>query len=170
MELLATASLVLFYLALVAALVSIPLGFPGTWLMLVAAVVFAAVGDLRPAGSDWVPLLVVGLLAGTGELIELGIRIVGGRWIEVPTGAIVAAIVGGILGALVGLPVFLIGSLAGLLLGIFIGALGYGLIATRALGRALAMALAATCSQIVALFAKTIVGVAIIAYLTMVIF
>lgn len=162
--------LILFYLVLVVSLALIPLGLPGNWFMLAAAALFALLGDLNLKGSDWVPLLVVTGLAGLGELIELGIRIVGSKLADVPTGAIVAAIVGGLVGALIGVPIFLVGSLLGLLLGIFVGALLYGLLTVKDLKRSVAMALTTTFSQIVALFAKTAIGLSIIIYLTTAIF
>ncbi len=162
--------LVLFYLVLAVALALIPLSFPGTWLMFAATAAYAALGSLHPTGSDWIPLIVVALLAGLGELIELGIRIVGSRLASVPNGAIVAAIIGGVIGVFVGVPIFLIGSLVGLLIGIFTGAFAYGLVTKNSVTRSLAMAVATTFSQIVALFAKTTLGIGIIFYLSTLIF
>lgn len=170
MTLLAIIGVILFYLILLAGLVIIPLSFPGTWVMLIAAVIFSLLGDLYPGGSELLALLVVTALAGLGELIELGVRIVGSRMAKVPNGAIVAAIVGGLIGAIIGVPVFLIGSLLGLLLGVFLGAFAYGFLTTKKLSDSLMMAVATMLSQVVALFAKTCVGIAIIVYLTFVLF
>ena len=109
-------------------------------------------------------------MAGLGELIELGVRIVGSRKSKVPNGAIVAAIIGGLIGAIIGVPVFLIGSLLGLLLGVFFGAFLYGYIRQNDLGQALQMAKVTTTSQVVALFAKTCIGIAMVVYLTVELF
>ena len=87
-----------------------------------------------------------------------------------PNGAIVAAIIGGIIGAIIGVPVFLIGSLLGLLLGVFLGAFLYALLKTKQLHRATKMAVATTTSQVVALFAKTCIGVAMMVYITLELF
>lgn len=163
--------LVLFYLILLIGLILVPLGFPGTWVMVGAAILFAILGDLNPVGTDWLPLIVVVLLAGVGELIELGVRIVGGKVAKVSNGAIIAAIVCGILGAIIGVPIFLIGSLIGLLLGVFLGAFLYALLIEKNTGvGSLWVALATTTSQVVALFAKTCIGIAIIVYLTVMLF
>jgi hypothetical protein len=161
----------LFYIILLVGLILIPLGFPGTWVMVVAAVVYALLADLNPGGSEWIAVIIVALLAGLGELIELGVRIVGGKVAKVSNGAIIAAIVGGIMGALIGVPIFLIGSLIGLLLGVFLGAFLYALIIEKnnTIG-SFWVALATTTSQVVALFAKTCLGIAIIVYLTVVLF
>lgn len=161
----------LFYLVLLVGLILVPLGFPGNWVMVGAAIVYALVGDLNLEGSDWMAVIVVALLAGLGELIELGVRVVGGKVAHISNGAIIAAIVGGIIGAIVGVPIFLIGSLIGLLLGVFLGAFFYALIIEKnnAMG-SIGVALATTTSQVVALFAKTCLGIAIIVYLTVVLF
>lgn len=171
MDILSLAGMIIFYVVLIAALLIIPLSFPGTWVMVAAAIVYALLGDLNPpGGSEWFPILVLVLLAGLGELIELGVRIVGSKMAAVPNGAIVAAIIGGIIGAIVGVPIFLIGSLLGLLLGVFVGALLYSLAHVKNTHQALKMALATTTSQIVALFAKTCIGLGMMVYITMELF
>lgn len=165
------AGMIVFYVVLLCCLLIIPLSFPGTWLMVVAAGVYALVANLNPPdGSEWVPIIVLVLLAGLGELIELGVRIAGSRKSKVPNGAIVAAIIGGIIGAIIGVPVFLIGSLLGLLIGVFLGAFLYAILHSKNLHTALQMAKATTTSQVVALFAKTCIGVAMMVYITMELF
>ncbi len=167
----AVTGLIVFYLVLIAGLVIIPLGFPGTWVMVVATLAYLLFGDLNPGGSEWFVLVVVALMAGLGELIELGTRIVGSKVARVSNGAIVAAIVGGLIGVIVGVPIFLIGSLLGLLFGVFLGAFFYSLVFEKnSIAGALWVALATTTSQVVALFFKTCIGLAIIIYLTIIIF
>lgn len=167
---LALTGTILFYLTLGLGLVIIPLSFPGTWVMVVATGCYALLGDLNPEGSELLAFVVVVLLAGLGELIEFGVRIIGSKVANVPTGAIVCAIIGGFIGVIIGVPVFLIGSLIGLLLGVFLGAFIYGMVTTKQLSTALWMSLATTTSQVVALFAKTCIGIAIIVYVTVAIF
>ena len=111
----------LLYLVLLLALIIVPLGFPGNWIMFAAASVFALVSDLNPDGSEWTALIIIAAMAGVGELIELGVRIVGGKLAKVSNGAIIAAIIGGLLGVFIGVPIFLIGSLLGLLVGVLWG-------------------------------------------------
>ena len=171
MEILAIAGTVVFYLVLIAGLLIIPLGFPGTWVMVIAAIVYALVGNLNPpAGNEIWPIVWLVLMAGLGELIELGVRIIGSKAANVPNGAIVAAIVGGLVGVIIGVPIFLIGSLFGLLIGVFAGAFIYALVTTKEIHRALWMALATTTSQVVALFAKTCIGIAMIVYISVELF
>jgi len=170
MDIVGSLGIGLLYLFLIIGLCIIPLGFPGTWLMVVASILFALVGDIHPGGSEWVALLIITAIAALGELVELGVRIVGSKVAHVPNGAIVCAILGGLIGAIVGVPVFLIGSLLGLLLGVFLGAFLYALFMEGRFGAAFWMALATTTSQVVALFAKTCMGLAIVVYLTFILF
>jgi len=170
MELLHIAGTVVFYLALLIGLLIIPLGFPGTWVMVIASLVYMLVGNIHPGGSEVWTLVILVAFAVLGELIELGVRIVGSKVAQVPNKAIVAAIVGGLIGVIVGVPVFLIGSLVGLLIGIFTGAFIYGWITTKEVHKALWMALATTTSQVVALFAKTGIGIGMIIYISVVLF
>lgn len=138
--------------------------------MLAAAIVYALITNLNPDGSEWMVLLVLTIMAALGELIELGVRIVGSKMADVPNGAIVAAIVGGLIGVLIGVPVFLVGALIGLLIGVFAGAFIYSFIVTKEIHRAGWMALATTFSQVVALFAKTCIGIAMIVYISIELF
>ncbi len=117
MELLPFALLVL---AFVVGLTLIPFGLPGTWLMVLALVVYAIATDFMRVGT--ITLGAALLLATTGELLEwwLGFRFA--RQYGGSTRAGWGAIAGGIVGALIGTPVPVIGNIVGAFLGAFVGA------------------------------------------------
>ncbi|MFO1518452.1 MAG: DUF456 domain-containing protein [bacterium] len=158
---------VLFALA---GIVLVPLGFPGTWVIAGTALLYSFFFDFNPSGSDvWVVLFLL-FLAVLGEVLEYLVSVLGGKQLDVSTGAIVASIVGGLIGAFVGVPVFLIGSLLGLFLGVFLGALAYELIVTKNLLSALRSAIAVFFSRLVASFVKTCLAVGMGIYLCFKIF
>jgi hypothetical protein len=114
------------YIALLAAvlflgLLVIPLGLPGTWLMILGAIVYSY---LVPGASlgvvTIVGCLVVALIA---ELLEFSVA---GRYTRKYGGSTRGAwgaILGGLVGALVGVPVPIIGSVIGAFAGSFAGAM-----------------------------------------------
>lgn len=161
----------LLAIALLAGLVLVPLGLPGLWVMLGAALLyFVAV----PSGGIGVgTLLVAVVLVGLAELLEFSIS---GRYARRYGGSRRAswgAIIGGIAGALIGVPVPVIGSLIGAMLGSFVGAFAAELSVARAqrsdptrvatgalLGRAVASAAKSAIGVLVAivLFGAAFVG------------
>lgn len=113
--------LALFALVLVGCVALIPLGLPGTWLMLVAALALnALVPGAGPVGTG--ALVGAALVALVGEVLEFGAS---KRYTERYGGSRRAgwgAIVGGFAGALVGVPVPVVGSVVGAFVGAFAGA------------------------------------------------
>lgn len=114
-------SVVILILVLVGALALIPLGLPGTWLMVGAALVYhlavrgAALGVATVAGTA--------VLALIGEMLEFRLA---ARYTQQYGGsrrAGWAAILGGLVGAFVGVPVPIVGPVIGAFLGAFLGAL-----------------------------------------------
>lgn len=136
-------------LALVVGIVLIPLGLPGLWLMVGAALVYSIVAPGLGTGT----LIGIALLALVSELLDV---VLAGRFARRYGGsrrAAWGAVLGGLVGAVVlGLPVPLIGSVLGAVVGAFGGAFvgeishrGEVLTASRAatgavLGRVAAMA------------------------------
>ena len=107
--------------ALLGGLVLVPLGLPGLWVMLGAALVYWML--IPSGGIGLVTLLVVGALVIVAEVLEYTIA---GRYTRQYGGSRRAswgAIVGGLVGALVGVPVPVVGSLAGAFVGALVGAL-----------------------------------------------
>ena len=120
--------LLLLGVVLVAALFLIPLGLPGTWVMVGAALL---VNPLTGADRVGVVTIVgVTLLALVGEVLEF---VLSGRYARKYGGSRRAgwgAIIGSIVGAIVGVPVPVLGSIIGGFLGAFVGAF----VAERSLG------------------------------------
>ena len=111
----------LFALALLASLLIIPLGLPGTWLMIIAAIGMNLLGGGDRIGT--VSLIGVGVLAVVAELLEFSVT---GRYTRKYGGSRRAgwgAILGGIVGAIMGVPVPIVGSMLGAFVGAFVGAL-----------------------------------------------
>jgi uncharacterized protein len=159
---LSKALLILFTLA---GIVLVPLGLPGTWLIVGVAFLYSFFFDFLPPGGDIWVLIVLITLAVLGEILEFLVGTLGGKQFDVSTGAIISSVVGGLIGAIIGVPVFLIGSLLGLLLGVFLGALIYELAMTKQIGLALKAALAVFFSRMVASFIKTCIAVGMGVYL-----
>lgn len=114
-------AIALLGVALLSALLVIPIGLPGTWLMVGAAIVYR----LAAPGSGIGPVTLGGIvtLALLAEVAEFSLaarftkRFGGSRragW---------GAVIGGFVGVVVGVPVPVVGSVIGGLLGSFAGAL-----------------------------------------------
>ena len=116
----------------------VPLGIPGTWLMVAGAGVlmwYTHGSDDGGMISVWV-LVVVCLLAVVGEVLETlamakGAGKAGSSW-RGTVGAILGAIIGGI--CFTGLvPIPIIGTIIGVCLGAFVGAMGMEMLGGKAL-------------------------------------
>ena len=112
--------LVLFVIAMVLSIFVVPLGLPGTFIMVVAAI---AADYLAGAGIGWVAIGVAFALAIVAEVLEwtlsarFAVKFGGSKragW---------GAIIGGFIGAFAGVPVPVIGSMIGAFAGAFLGAL-----------------------------------------------
>ncbi len=113
-------ALVLLVATLLGGLLLVPLGLPGLWVMLGAALVYWIV--VPAGGVGLVTLLIVSVLVILAEVLEFTIA---GRYTKRYGGSRRAswgAIIGGILGAIVGVPVPVVGSLVGAFVGSFVGA------------------------------------------------
>ncbi len=111
----------LLILACFAGLALIPVGLPGTWLMLVAALVYNWL--VTPAAFGWWTLSGVLALATLAEVLEFTIA---KKYTEKSGGSSRAgwgAMLGGLLGAFAGVPIPVLGSVIGAFGGAFLGAL-----------------------------------------------
>lgn len=142
-------------------LVLIPLGLPGTWVMLAAGVGYSM---LVPGSISWFTLIAVTVIAVVAEVFEFTLA---GKYARKYGGSRRAswgAIIGGTVGAFIGVPVPLIGPIIGAFVGSFLGALvaeysrGSGTqastrVATGALiGRAVASAMKVAAGIIIAVW------------------
>ena len=114
-------SVLLLAAGLVLALLAVPLGLPGLWIMLGLGLLYDLV-SATPVIGTWT-LVGATVLAALAELIEF---VLGGRFARRYGGSRRAgwgAIAGGLVGAIVGVPVPIVGPMIGGFLGAFLGAL-----------------------------------------------
>jgi hypothetical protein len=155
-------AVVLLAAALFGALLMIPLGLPGTWTMVAAALVYRLA---VPAGD-----IHFGTIAGAAglalaaEFIELSVTARYARRYGGSRRAAWGAVIGGFIGVIVGVPVPIIGPVIAGLLGTFLGALigelewgSHHVVAAK-------VAVGAVLGRVVASTIKVAVGVAIAAW------
>jgi uncharacterized protein YqgC (DUF456 family) len=112
--------IILLGIIMLVSLFIIPLGLPGTWVMLAAGVGYSL---LVPESIGWFTLVAVTAIAVIAEIFEFTLA---GKYAKKYGGSRRAswgAIIGGTIGAIVGVPVPIIGPILGAFLGSFGGAL-----------------------------------------------
>lgn len=168
--------LVGFFFALIglACVVAVPFGFPGTWVLILMALVIEAVDMLwLPEASrqtfSWLLLALCVVLALFGELIELAGSAVGAGRAGSTRWGMAGAIAGGVLGAVMGIffPPPVLGALLAALVGAFLGALiAEVLFARVGLRESIRPALGAALGRALGGVGKALVAVPIWAVLT----
>lgn len=156
-------AVVLLAIALACALLMIPLGLPGTWTMVAAALVYRIAipaGGIRSA-----TVAEVAALALAAELLELLVTARFARRYGGSRRAAWGAVIGGFIGVIVGLPVPIIGPVLAGLLGTFLGALIGELESGAHHVAAARAAVGATLGRAAASAMKVAIGVAIAAWL-----
>ncbi len=148
--------LLLLAIVLLVSLVLIPLGLPGTWLMIAAAMAYGWLAG-SPIGIFTLVVLVV--LALVGELIEFSLSARFTRQYGGSRRAGWGAIAGGIVGAIVGVPIPIIGSVIGAFVGSFAGALAAEWLRGTGAGAATRVATGALLGRAAATAAKSAIGV-----------
>jgi uncharacterized protein len=151
-------ALLILVVVLFAGLVLIPFGLPGTWLMVVAAVLYGPLSG-GPALSTTV-IVGTGVLALAAEALEFWLSAGYTKRYGGSSRGAWGAIIGGMVGAVVGLPVPIIGSVIGAFLGAFAGALVGELTGGARAGAATRAATGAVIGRLVATAIKMAVGVA----------
>ena len=114
-------ALLLLAIVLIMALIMIPFGLPGLWVMLGAAVIYTYTGGGAAIGTA--TLVLIGVLAVIAEVIEY---VLSARYVRIYGGSrrgAWGAIIGGTIGAIMGVPIPIIGSLVGAFAGSFVGAM-----------------------------------------------
>jgi uncharacterized protein YqgC (DUF456 family) len=150
-------------LLLVGALLTIPLGLPGTWLMVATAVAYLLF--VPHSGITVITIGGTAALALTAELLEL---LVVGRVTKRYGGsrrAAWGAIIGGLLGAMVGVPLPVVGPMLGGFVGAFLGALLGEFEATGDHRVAASAAFGAIVARAASMAMKVAVGVAMAAWI-----
>lgn len=154
--------LLILALVLLGSLFLVPLGLPGTWVMVAAAVGYSY---LVPDSIGWVTIVAVAVLATIAEVLEFTVS---GRYARKYGGSRRAewgAILGGMVGAFVGVPVPIVGPILGGFAGAFIGALLLEYGRTDDVRGATRVATGALIGRVVAAAMKVGIGVAIAAWI-----
>lgn len=157
--------LLLLAAALVAGLLLIPVGLPGTWLMVAAGLAFDLI--VGPAHIGWPVLGLVACLALVGEVLDVALSVRYAKRFGGSKRAAWGAVLGGLIGTLVGVPVPVVGSIIGAFAGAFVGALVFEATAHGDRERAARAAWGAVLGRAVAAGAKVILGSLIAAILLM---
>jgi uncharacterized protein YqgC (DUF456 family) len=114
-------AIILLIAAILLSLFLVPIGLPGTWLMIGAAIAF---DYLSPTGRvGWIAIGVALVLAFVAEVFEWTLA---SRYAQKYGGSKRAgwgAFIGGLIGAFVGFPIPVLGSMVGAFAGAFAGAL-----------------------------------------------
>ena len=154
--------LLLLGAVLVGSLLLVPLGLPGTWLMLGAAVGYNALTGTEAIGlASLIGLTVLTVLAEVAEFM------LGGRFAQRYGGSRRAgwgAILGGLLGAFVGVPVPIVGPVMGALVGSFAGALVFEYTVARDHRTATRATTGALVGRVAAIALKVAVGCVLIVW------
>ncbi len=113
--------LIALVLLLVLAILSIPVGFPGTWVIVGLAALWDWVSGTVAVGVT--TLVAMLALAAGAEVLDM---VLAGRYAQRYGGsrrAAWGAVLGGMAGAIIGVPVPIVGSVVGAFAGAFLGAL-----------------------------------------------
>ena len=140
------------------ALLLIPLGVPGLWIMLGVLAVAALLGEV-----SWLLILALVLLGALAELLEF---LIVKRYSDRYGGsnrAFWGAVAGGFAGIFVGVPVPVVGPVIAGVLGSFAGAAAVALWETRRPGHAARVGWGVVLGRALAAAVKTAAGVAILA-------
>lgn len=148
--------ILLFCVWLLFCLFLVPLGFPGTWLMIGGGVAYSYLVPSASIGT--ITLIGVTVLALIGEVLEYTVT---ARYTTRYGGSRRAgwgAIIGGLVGAMMGVPVPVIGSVIGAFVGSFIGALVFEYTRTQEAGTATRVAIGALIGRVAATALKVALG------------
>ena len=140
----------------------IPLGLPGTWVMIAAGVGYSI---LVPNSIGVFALIGTTVLAVAGEIFEFTLA---GKYARKYGGSRRAswgAIIGGTVGAIVGVPIPIVGPIIGAFAGAFIGALVFEYSRAADHRTATRVAWGALIGRVVAAALKVAIGFAIAAWL-----
>ena len=150
---------------------------PGNWGIVLLGALCAWLLPERPGdelGFSWIAVIVLAVLAGIGEVIELAAGAAGaakqGASRRAMVLALVGAAVGSVIGAIIGVPVPVIGSIVaavgggagGAFLGAYLGEYWKG----RASHERLSISTGAMLGRVAGTIGKLIVGAAMVAYAT----
>ena len=148
--------LIVLALVLFGALLLIPLGLPGIWLIVGAVALYNPLTGTEAVGTATIVAILI--LAAIAEAIEFTLA---ARYTKQYGGSRRAgwgAILGGIVGAIVGVPIPVIGSVIGAFVGSFVGALLAEWSRGTKTGAATRVATGALIGRVMATAAKVAIG------------
>lgn len=153
--------LVLFYVALFVFNLLIFLGLPGSWIALVAILIFDIATGFTTVG--WMLLLVMAGVAVVGEIIESALGLVYVAHKGATKWGVLGAFIGGLTGAIGGSAVIpFVGSVIFGLIGAFTGAVLFEYVYYRSLDRAVQTGFFAFIGKISAMLVKFALGLTIL--------
>ncbi|GAC1688107.1 MAG: hypothetical protein NVS9B3_06680 [Gemmatimonadaceae bacterium] len=152
-------AILLLALTLLLGLLLVPLGLPGLWILVAAAVAYPLLTGDPAIGT--VTMIGVGVLAFGAEAVEWTLASRYARKYGGSKRAGWGAMVGSMVGAVMGVPVPVVGSVVGAFAGAFVGALVFEYFHTGSSIGATRVAWGALIGRVLAVAVKTGVGVAI---------
>lgn len=168
MEIAGMMALFVLILCCFAGIVLVPLGMPGTFVILAGAVFYNLIhGAMVLSVTVLVMLLALAVVAEILEYI-LGVSMATKRGAS--RRAAFGGIVGGIIGAFAGVPVFLLGPVIGLFAGVFIGAFLVELAVKKDAAASFRSATGAFYGRVGATLVKTLIGITMVLVLCMQVF
>jgi uncharacterized protein YqgC (DUF456 family) len=151
----------LFIAASAIGLLMIPLGLPGLWLIVGAAVVHRLAGSPEELGLAF--LILIAGLAAVAELAEALLGVLTARRFGATRWGMWGAFLGGIVGAIAFSPLFpLVGTLVGAFIGAFVGAFALEWKKSRTFRSGWRAGLGAFIGRIAAVALKTVIGISIV--------
>ncbi len=156
--------LVVFFLFSLAGLMMIPLGLPGTFVVVAGSGLAGLMTGWEVISVPWV-FLFLGL-AVLGELLDLGVSALGVKSLGASGKSMTGALVGSIVGAIVGTPLPVVGNVAGAFVGGFLGALLVELAITEDIRQALKSGFGAFLGKVFGSLLKVAIGVMMIVKVT----
>jgi uncharacterized protein YqgC (DUF456 family) len=151
--------LTLLALVLLISLIIIPLGLPGTWVMLIAAMTYLWLSPAAPFG--WMVIVGCLVVAVIGEVLEFMFAAGYTKKYGGSNRAAWGAIIGGLIGVVIGVPIPVIGSIIGGFVGAFAGALVAEFSTGTSAEGATRAATGATIGRAMAIALKTVAGLMI---------
>ena len=149
---------VLFFIGCALGLMIIPIGLPGTFVVLVVSVIYAAV-----TGFAVISLKLIAILTGIAlfaELLEFLITLSVTRLFGASVWGLLGTLIGGILGAIAGSAAIpILGTLLGAVAGAFLGAMTFELIKGREFADATRAGAGSFVGKLVAISIKLVCGI-----------
>jgi hypothetical protein len=148
-----TAGLTVFILVLFIGIFSTLFGFPGTIIILLASVIFAALTGFAKLGFKII--LVLAMLSFAAEMLDFYLGVRGAARFGASKKGVVASVIGGVAGAILMTPFFFgLGTLMGAFFGGFAGTLTVELLRQKHLKPAMRASYGAVLGRMAGLMAK----------------